>query len=79
MVASVFERNLLKENCKFNKKNSFLVYIVSKEYALKSNVPPVEFMLNKENLENKGVKIYFANAKRIGENRSNFFHSLLLS
>ncbi len=69
VVASVFERNLLKENCKFNKKNSFLVYIVSKEYALKSNVPPVEFMLNKENLENKGVKIYFANAKRIGENR----------
>lgn len=46
-----------------------MVYIVSKEYSVKSNVPPVEFTLNKESVESKGVKIYFANSKKIGENR----------
>lgn len=60
---------LTKEKCKFNGKNSFLVYVVSKEYAVKSNVPPVEFTLNKKNIESKGVKLYFANAKKIGEDR----------
>lgn len=60
---------LSQEKCKFNGKNSFLVYIVSKEYSVKSNVPPVEFALNKESIESKGVKLYFANAKKIGENR----------
>lgn len=64
-----FIGNLTQEKCKFNGKNSFLVYIVSKEYAVKSNVPPVEFTLNKESVEAKGVKLYFANAKKIGENR----------
>ena len=68
VATAVFERNLSKEICKFNRKNSFLVYVVSKEYAVKSSVPPVEFTLNKENVENKGVKLYFANAKKIGEN-----------
>lgn len=69
IATDVFERTLSKEKCKFNGKNSFLVYVVSKEYAVKSNVPPVEFALNKENVERKGVKLYFANAKKIGENR----------
>ena len=69
VVTDVFNRDLSPENCKFNEKNSFLVYIVSKEYSLKSSVPPVEFTLNKESVESKGVKIYFANAKKIGENR----------
>lgn len=61
--------NLTQERCKFNGKNSFLVYVVSKEYAVKSNVPPVEFTLDKEKIEGKGVKLYFANAKKMGENR----------
>lgn len=69
VATDVFHGNLSKENCKFNGKNSFLVYVVSKEYAVKSKVPPVEFTLNKENVEKKGVKLYFANAKKIGENR----------
>ncbi len=69
VVTSVFEGNLAPEKCQFNGKNSFLVYVVSKEYALKSKVPPVEFVLNKESVESKGVKIYFANAKKIGENQ----------
>ena len=69
IATDVFEGTLSKEKCKFNGKNSFLVYVVSKEYAIKSNVPPVAFTLNKENVERKGVKLYFANAKKIGENR----------
>lgn len=64
-----FTGTLSKEKCKFKKQNSFLVYIVSKEYAVKSKVPPVEFTLNKERVESKGVKLYFANSKKIGENR----------
>ncbi len=69
VATSVFEGNLSLEKCKFNGKNSFLVYVVSQEYAVKSSVPPVEFTLNKERVESKGVKVYFANAKKIGENR----------
>lgn len=69
VATAVFERNLSKEKCQFNGKNSFLVYVVSKEYAVKSSVPPVEFTLNKEKVESKGVKLYFANAKKVGENR----------
>jgi len=69
VVTDVFNGNLSKERCKFFNKNSFLVYVVSKEYSLKSKVPPVEFTLNKESIESKGVKIYFANSKKIGENR----------
>lgn len=69
VATDVFHRNLSKERCQFNGKNSFLVYVVSKEYSLKSKVPPVEFTLNKESIESKGVKIYFANSKKIGENR----------
>lgn len=72
VVTSVFEGNLSPEKCQFNGKNSFLVYVVSKEYALKSKVPPVEFTLNKESIESKGVKIYFANAKKIEENQYTF-------
>ena len=69
VVTDVFNQELSEEKCQFNHKNSFLVYIVSKEYSVKSNVPPVEFTLNKENIEKKGVKLYFANSKKIGENR----------
>ncbi len=69
VATSVFEGNLTKQMCQFNGKNSFLVYVVSKEYALKSKVPPVEFSLNAERVRSKGVKLYFANSKKIGENR----------
>ncbi len=69
VATTVFDGTLAKENCKFNGKNSFLVYVVSKEYAVKAKVPPVEFALNKERVEKTGVKLYFANAKKIGENR----------
>ncbi len=68
VMENIFKQNLSKENCKFKKTNTFLVYIVSKDYAVKKNNEPVIFKLNKQNIENKGVKIYFANAKEIGQN-----------
>lgn len=69
VMKNIFTQNLSKENCKFRKTNTFLVYIVSKDYAVKKNNEPVIFNLNKKQIEDKGVKIYFANAKEIGENQ----------
>lgn len=69
VIEHIFNENLSKENCKFKKTNTFLVYIVSKDYAVKKNNDPVIFNLDKEAIRNKGVKIYFANAKEIGRNQ----------
>lgn len=69
VVEHIFNEDLSIENCKFKKTNTFLVYIVSKDYAVKKNNDPVIFNLDKEAIRNKGVKIYFANAKEIGKNQ----------
>ena len=69
VVEHIFNEDLSKENCKFKKTNTFLVYIVSKDYAVKKNNDPVIFNLDKEAIRNKGVKIYFANAKEIDKNK----------
>lgn len=69
VMDNVFNQTLSVENCKFSKNNTFLVYIVSKDYAVKKNNEPVIFNLNKASIRQKGVKIYFANAKEIDENK----------
>ena len=68
VLTNVANQTLTKENCVFKNEYTFLVYIVSKEYALKSSKEPCIFKLNKENIEKKGAKVYFANAKKIGDN-----------
>ena len=68
VMEHIFNEDLSTENCKFKKTNTFLVYIVSKDYAVKKNNEPVIFELDKNKIREKGVKIYFANAKEIGEN-----------
>lgn len=68
VVENIFKGNLTRENCKFKKTNTFLVYIVSKDYAVKKNNEPVIFKLDKKAVRDAGVKVYFANAKEIGEN-----------
>ena len=68
VMEHIFKGDLSTENCKFKKTNTFLVYIVSKDYAVKKNNEPVIFKLDKEKVRNKGVKVYFANAKEIAEN-----------
>ena len=69
VVEHVFNEDLSKENCKFKKTNTFLVYIGSKDYAVKKNNDPVIFNLDKNEIRNQGVKIYFANAKEIDNNK----------
>lgn len=68
VMSNIFNQTLSIENCKFSKNNTFLVYIVSKDYAVKKNNEPVIFKLDKNKIREKGVKIYFANAKEIGKN-----------
>ena len=68
VMQNIFNQTLSIENCRFSKNNTFLVYIVSKDYAVRKNNEPVIFKLNKEKIRANGVKIYFANAKQIGEN-----------
>lgn len=69
VMEHIFNGDLNEENCKFKKTNTFLVYIVSKDYAVKKNNEPVIFKLNKNQIREKGVQIYFANAKEIEENK----------
>ncbi|MBR3697408.1 MAG: phosphoribosylamine--glycine ligase [Clostridia bacterium] len=65
----IFDEKLTKEKCKFKKTNTLLVYIVSKDYAIKKNDIPVVFKVDKKAIRKAGVKIYFANAKEIEENK----------
>lgn len=69
VMEHIFNGDLSKDNCKFKNTNTFLVYIVSKEYAVAKNNEPVIFELNKNSIREKGVKIYFANAKEIDKNK----------
>ena len=69
VMEHIFNEDLSTENCRFKKTNTFLVYIVSKDYAVKKNNEPVIFKLDKNQIREKGVKIYFANAKEIEENK----------
>lgn len=69
VMEHIFNEDLSIENCRFKKTNTFLVYIVSKNYAVAKNNEPVIFKLNKNVIREKGVKVYFANAKEIDENK----------
>lgn len=68
VMKNIFDGTLSSENCPVKKENTFLVYIVSKDYAVKKNSDPVVFKLDKNKVREKGVNIYFANAKEISEN-----------
>ena len=69
VMENIFNITLSAENCKFKKENSFLVYVVSKDYAIKPNNEPVIFELDADKIRQKGVNIYFANAKQIDDNK----------
>ena len=68
MLNSIFGEKLSKENCKFKEEYTFTVYVVSKQYAITSSKEPVVFKMNAKEILDKGLKLYFANAKQIGEN-----------
>ena len=68
VMKNIFNKTLSEDNCKFKKTSTFTLYIVTKEYAVQARKEPLVFTINKEEIENKGVKIYFANTKSINEN-----------
>ncbi|MDO5555794.1 MAG: phosphoribosylglycinamide synthetase C domain-containing protein [Clostridia bacterium] len=68
VMKNVFSKTLNSNNCKFKTTYTFTVYVVTKEYAVTNREKPLIFIINKEQIEKQGVKIYFANAKKIGEN-----------
>ena len=68
VMENIFNKTLSSENCKFKKNYTFTVYVVTKEYAVENRKEPLVFTLNKEGIENQGVKIYFANTKNVEGN-----------
>lgn len=69
VFTNIINGNLTQENCKFKNNYTFMVYVVSKDYTIRENKEPIIFYLNKEKIEKANAKIYFANAKKIGENK----------
>ena len=68
VMENVFNKTLNENNCKFKKNYTFTVYVVTKEYAVESRKEPLVFTLNRENIEEQGVKVYFANTKNVEGN-----------
>ena len=68
VMEHITEGDLSKENCKFSNNCTFTVYMVSKEYAVSKATEPCVFTLNPDKIRQAGLKLYFANAKQIGEN-----------
>lgn len=68
VMNNIVNKTLSKDNCKFKKTNTFTVYVVSKEYAVSSSKEPCVFTLNRKAITDKGLKVYFANAKQIEGN-----------
>lgn len=57
--------SLNQENCKFAKKDSYVLYIVSKGYAIEKNAPPITYQV-KDGLREE-VEVFYANTKKTGE------------
>ena len=67
-MKNIFNKTLNKENCKFKHNYTFTVYVVTKEYAVENRKDPLIFKLNAEEIKKQGVKIYFANTKKVDKN-----------
>jgi len=80
LFENIQSQTLNEENCKFKKINTFTVYVVSPNYAIKSSKEPCKFILNREEIEKQGVKIYFASTKHIdGKNYESVGNSRLFA
>lgn len=66
VIDHIINKTLTSDNCKFKKIYTFTIYIVSKDYAIRLNKEACIFNVNKKLIEEKGAKVYFANAKKIG-------------
>lgn len=67
VLENIINQTLSCDNCKFSTNYTFTVYIVSKDYAVRPNKEPAVFKLNTKAIKEQNLKIYFANAKKIGE------------
>lgn len=80
VIDHVINKTLTPENCKFKEIYTFTIYIVSQDYAIRPNKEACIFNLNKRAIEEKGAKVYFANAKRIdGDTYTSVSNSRLLA
>lgn len=68
LFENIQNQTLNEENCKFAKTNTFTVYVVTPNYAVASSKEPIKFILDKEKIENQGVKIYFSSTKHLEGN-----------
>jgi len=68
VMENIFNKTLNENNCKFKKTYTFTVYVVTKEYAVENRKEPLIFTLNKDKINEQGVKVYFANTKNIEGN-----------
>ena len=68
VMENIWEQKLSTENCKFKKDYTFMVYVVSPDYAIQ-NAEPIEFTLNTKAIQEKGAKIYFASTKPVEGDR----------
>lgn len=68
VLENIVNGTLSIQNCKFKDTYTFTVYVVSKDYAVKPNKEPTIFKLSENDIKEAGVKIYFANAKKIDKN-----------
>lgn len=66
----VTNQKIEDEDIKFKKLYSYLVYIVSKNYAVHSDAEPIEFNLNEETIKNnKDIKLYCSSMEKLEDNR----------
>lgn len=68
VLENIFNKTLNTDNCKFKKTYTFTVYVVTKEYAVENRKEPLVFTMNKDKIQEQGVKVYFANTKNIEGN-----------
>ncbi len=68
VMENIFNKTLNTNNCKFKNNYTFTVYIVTKEYAIENRKEPLVFTMNKDKIQEQGVKVYFANTKNIEGN-----------
>lgn len=68
VMDNIFNKTLSTDNCKFKKNYTFTVYVVTKEYAVENRKEPLVFRMNKDKIQEQGVKVYFANTKNIEGN-----------
>ena len=63
-------QEISEDNLKFKKLYSYLVYIVSKNYAINSTSNPIEFEINKAILNNNdNIKLYCSSMEKLNENK----------